>query len=266
MTKTSTWVLLLLLGAAISFSFYWERRQKQREEYEAQEAVRNAAWQAKKNAAQALFNERCKSAGEKIFKTVENVEGIRLTKMFSTESRTTDPAWEAAAFAREAGLGYVDSFLWYEDVRDPPNPLFRGNLTSNQTQNPGYRFVEVSTGDPDKFDRYSLKYDERLKRLRSFKESGYPPTARYSVSVEDLPQHRDLQNWIAGGFIQIRDIQSNEVIAEHRRFAFDPALGSTAGQRQQWLFADTCPIPSTRPFEVRFFADQVIKPSKELSK
>ena len=225
------------------------------------------AYKQKYDAAAAIFKKLCETAGDKIYKTVENVDGIRLTKMFSTEDRTTDPAWEAAAFAKAfAGPDYISSLLWFEEIRSPPDARRRGSLTSTPTPVSGFRFVEVPTSDPGKFDQYSLKYDDEYKRLRPFKEAGRPSSARYSVSIEDLPQHRDLKNWIAGGLIQIRDIQSSEVIAEHRRFAFDPALGSTAGQRQQWLFADACPIPAVRPFEVRFFADQVIKPSKEYSK
>lgn len=229
--------------------------------------ARADAYKVKYDAAAAIFKKLCETAGDKVYRTVENVEGIRLTKMFLPESRTTDPAWEAAAFAHGLiGPSYTSTFLEFEQVRTPPNLLFRGNLNYEPSRIPGYRFVEVPTKDVDKFNRYSLKFDERLKRLGVSKETDQPPAARYSVSVEDLPQYRDIQRWIAGGLIQVRDLKTNEVLAEHRRFAFDPALGSTAGQRQQWLFADTCPTPSVRPFEVRFFVDQVLKPSKELFK
>src|SRR5687768_6779821 len=57
--------------------------------------------------AQAMFAERCKSAGEKIHKTVENVEGVYLLKIrpssinYGDQYRLDDP------YGRDlGGLGY----------------------------------------------------------------------------------------------------------------------------------------------------------------
>lgn len=225
------------------------------------------AFKAKYEVAAAKFKKLCETAGDKIYKTVDNVEGIKLTKMLPEERQTTDPAWKAAAFAHEGqGTSYINSFLLFETHLDSVKQAGGGHLTSQPSPNPGYRFVEVASNQSNQVDKYSLKMDEQRKVLLPYKEPTVASEARYGVSVEDLPEARDPANWIAGGRIQIADLVTNEIIAEHRRFAFDPELGSTAGQRQQWLFADTCPGRSTKPFRTRFIVDQVLKPSKENTK
>lgn len=229
--------------------------------------AKSDAFKARYEVAAAKFKKLCETAGDKIYRTVENVEGIRLVKTLPEERRTTDPMWEAAAFAHEGqGASYITSFLLFETHLDSVKQVGGGHLTSQPSPNPGYKFVEVTLNQSNKVDRYSLKLDEQRKVLLPHKEPSVNPAARYGVSVEDLPETRDPTNWIAGGRIQITDLVTNEIVGEHRRFAFDPGLGSRAGQRQQWLFADPCPERSTKPFRTRFIVDQVLKPIRGDSK
>lgn len=45
-------------------------------------------------AAKAVFDERCKDAGYKIYKTVEDVEGVTLLNVWPEEKRKEDQMWE----------------------------------------------------------------------------------------------------------------------------------------------------------------------------
>ena len=47
-------------------------------------------YRARYQAAKAVFDEQCKQAGEKIYKTVDNVEGIMLLKV--------RPGWDASKY------------------------------------------------------------------------------------------------------------------------------------------------------------------------
>lgn len=226
-----------------------------------------AEFKAKYDVAAAIFNEHCKNAGDKIYKTVENVEGIRLVKFLPEERRTSDPTWEGAAFTSESGREfYIFSFLWYETNLDSIKQSGGGQLVPEQTPVPGFRFVEIPEGNHGKVNRYTYKWEDTRRKFVLHREADVTPAARYAVGIEDLPEIRDSKNWIAGGRIQIIDLKTNELIAEHRRFTFDRRMGSSSGGRQQWLFADHCPKPQFKPFKVRFFVDQVLKPIKENSK
>lgn len=103
--------------------------------------------------AQAMFEARCKTAGEKIHKTVENVEGIYLLKIrpnkinFDDQFRMDDP------YGRDlGGNGYVETFLrgsYRKAVaheHDPPSI--------------GFEFVEaIDLADGKKY-RYTGRIEE----------------------------------------------------------------------------------------------------------
>ncbi len=61
--------------------------------------------------AKALFDEKCKTAGEKIYRTVDNVEGITLLRVPKPyrNAYAYDPMWEEAAMKQSTE--YIISFL-----------------------------------------------------------------------------------------------------------------------------------------------------------
>src|SRR5436305_14419752 len=65
-----------------------------------------------------LYEEKCKTvAGEKIYKKIENVEGIVLLKVRpeAGDREWADRMWPGAAFARESRTDeYITTFLSYE--------------------------------------------------------------------------------------------------------------------------------------------------------
>jgi len=74
-------------------------------------------FQARYNKAKAIFDERCKTAGEKIYHTVEGIEGITLLNVPQeyTHALIEDPMWEGAALPHSGGGdNYIRSFLNWE--------------------------------------------------------------------------------------------------------------------------------------------------------
>ena len=99
--------------------------------------ARQRKMQAKADAQQkeyleskAIFEERCKSAGEKIYQTVENVEGITLLNVpkETPQGARNDPMWEGAVFSWGGPeKEYVREFLYWE-IKDDDDSI--GQLQS----------------------------------------------------------------------------------------------------------------------------------------
>jgi hypothetical protein len=123
-------------------------------------------------AGQRLYDERCKTvAGNKIYRTVPDVDGIVLLKVRHEPppGALDDRDWPGAAFAQERrNNGYIEMFLAYEyafkrsdgiPTRISP-PKERGAiLTELRTDvietHPGYRFVDVQDEQTGQWWRYS---------------------------------------------------------------------------------------------------------------
>ena len=56
----------------------------------ARDQVKADEFKVRYDKAKALFDERCKTAGEKIYRTVENVEGVLLMKVRPEEINFSD--------------------------------------------------------------------------------------------------------------------------------------------------------------------------------
>lgn len=124
-----------LTAAVILMLFVWiipKQFGPSKEEIQAQEE-----WDRKYKEAEAVFNEQCKTAGEKIYRTVDNVEGIMLLKVVpestvSADARSHDPMWKYAALQLES-----------------PNKKFIGSFLSK------YTYVDVA--QDKKIIRYSVR-------------------------------------------------------------------------------------------------------------
>ena len=229
-----------------------------------------AAARAKRDAAVALFNERCKSAGEKIYKTAENVEGILILKIPLGDGKYDDPNWpEAALTGESSGDEYLNNFLFIE-YWHPKNTYQRGERGEIIDPDPvrdgkslkGYKFVEMFDEAGGKHYRYSLNpnfYGVRGEK-RLIKTISNGPVPRYGVTFESIADPEGRKSWIAGAVIKIIDTNTKEVVAEQTRYLFDPGLGSTGGQRSPWGWAGTygqrCGFEKPK---VRYFVDQVAK-------
>lgn len=215
--------------------------------------------------AKALFDERCKTAGEKIYKTVEGVEGVLLLSIRSSETAANraNPNWPDAALPNEAGGDeYIRNFLYWEHNGSPAGS--RGYLNSNRNgaKSNGYNFVEVKSVDGS-FARYQLANPNNPSSTELKRTPIPKPTARYAVDFVNQVEAEDRKQWVAGTTITVTDTKTDDLVAQRQSYSFEPGLGNIAGFRAPWGFAITCP-----PFRgwdsarTRYFVDQILKPKQ----
>lgn len=222
--------------------------------------------------AKALFDERCKTAGEKIYRRVENVDGVLLMNIRQSDRPgiSDNPYWADAGLPQEsAGDQYIRSFLYREyDGSAAGSVLSAGErgflnagVTGMRIMSRGYRYADVRKPNGEIL-RYRLQSHE-TPALVIEKLEGQP--ARYGIDFVNQVNPADRIHWVAGTTITLIDTRTNEVLATRESYSFEPGLGDTTGGRQPWRFAVTCPTASRylpSAYLTRFFADQILKPSQ----
>src|SRR5688500_2297690 len=153
---------------------------------------------------QEYFNHLCKTeAGEFIYKTVENVEGLY---MMRPRDQATDN-YQEHLYALEDPFGYRD---WETEM---PEKIF--------VRPKRYSFFERSlpssgkkTASEGKYVRYS-GFDD--KDPRSMVEE-YPSEhkSRYGYTWRSISRTHDRELGIAGGELIILDLKTNEILAVRR--------------------------------------------------
>ncbi len=228
-----------LTAAVILILFVWiipKQFGPSKEEIQAQEE-----WDRKYKEAEAVFNEQCKTAGEKIYRTVDNVEGIMLLKVVPGDYKTRnsnyyDPMWDNATLQTSEGKEFIAEFLGFYGSKR-------------------YRYVDVLQPNHSDIIRYSGE-DFPLKQSLNPRHP-----ARYAVTFENNIDPKLRRHWVAGATIQIIDRQTDEVIAEKTIYAFEKGLGGTGGARMPWAFAVRC---ANQEFSDRYpiisFLTKVVKP------
>lgn len=242
----------------------------------------DAAYREKLAKAQAIFAERCKTAGVVIHRTVKDVEGIELKKIRPKlefgDKRYFDPMFEGAAMAGEAaGEDYIRQML-FSEFRSQTDPARRGSLnppgfSAGPNATPvtsGYRFVEHLDLETGKRLRFTLPkqvppnggWGVELAELPIVK-----PEAQFTLDFEDLVDPADRALWIAGTRIKVLDNRTGEVLAMLTRYVFDAGFGVSSTGRWPWQHADTnsqrCPSEShTKGYVTRFFVDTVLIPKQ----
>ena len=227
-----------LTTAVILLLFVWiipKQFGPSKEEIQAQEE-----WDRKYKEAEAMFNEQCKTAGEKIYRTVDNVEGIMLLKVVpestvGEDTKTRDPMWDNAALQTSEGVNFIARFLGF----------FGGGK---------YRYVDVLQPNHSDIIRYSGK-DFPLNQTLNPR-----PPARYAVTFENNVDPKLRRHWVAGATIRIIDRQTDELIAEKTTYAFEKGLGGTGGARMPWAFAISCENKEIFPSKLPTFVTSVLKP------
>lgn len=234
-------------------------------------------------AGKAYFEEKCKTvAGEKIYRTVADVEGVLLMKVRPERSETElqDPMWPGAAFAIESYTdSYIKSFLGYENAAGnfdgSPGVITkeeRGSIapTKHAGGRPGYRYVDLMdtkvgqrvrvTQQSDEPWQYDKKYLKGYIRYFLDKTPTTEPAPRYGVTYEDhvIPTERAIG--VASSTVKVIDLNTTEVLGEMIRYAYRPR-----GLRlTEWLTANKCPSHYVGSDQAtRKFVDQVLKPKAE---
>lgn len=212
--------------------------------------------------AEAMFQERCKSAGERIVRTVENVEGIFLIKLrpnginYGDQFRMDDP------YGRDlSGNGYVETF-----IRGSYQANTRGSSAPGSPQRVGYHYVDaIDTTDGRRYrytggvkvvgkqDATTFNNQVELKRNPNYDLNIYAfvlekalaagELPQYGVTYDDISTHEEREYWIAGSSLKVIDLKTNEVIAERIGYMMDRGQGNNSGGRSPWLLAadNACP-------------------------
>jgi hypothetical protein len=218
--------------------------------------------------AKALFDERCKTAGEKIYRTVEGVEGVLLEnpRRRITNRDRADRDWLGAGFPRVAGGSYyIADFLYYHKPPTGENARSLGWVKGGIN---GYSFVDVR--EPE--GRYRYRYSSNIQSVVNedpidaymTRERASGDMPRYVIAYESVEDPDGRSNWIAGAKISVIDRHTQELLAELVGYAFEKGLGNTDGERSPWAFATQCPIAKYgMSTQVRSFVERVIKPKQE---
>ncbi|MFY8041629.1 MAG: hypothetical protein ACOVOD_01765 [Rhodoferax sp.] len=205
--------------------------------------------QQKLNVAMARFDERCKTAGEKIYRTVENVEGIvwmtwRPSLPLDDQFTKNDPYGHNCS-----GLSCIGALLIDERMVEFEPSRWRPSHARL------YHYVDSIEPGTSSYSRYT--------KAGVGKDLSQTPLAgavsRYGVNWQDISTPEDRNFWIAGGKMQIFDLTTNEVIAERVGYVIDRGQGSKSGFRSPWSFAKDTACPSLREHNVSFVT-RVLKP------
>lgn len=272
--KWSVRVLLMavvLLGTPVPFVLpLWKSIQKDKAEH--------AAYQARYQPAYALFKKLCADAGDKIYRTAENVEGVRLLKVIDKKSwdvtvESGNPGsimWEYAAILG-ARIGktdpgdperYIKTFMEYNDEAHLHN---RGAPTRGSH----YDYVDVLQPDGS-IVRYSggpfanVPGQEHPPTLRKHPRPPKHP-ARYGVTFENNVDPALRRQGIAGTTIRVIDLKTNELMGERTTYVFDSSFGN-APYDNGWLRAERCTdkhAEKTRQHKIRYFVERVLKPKSQ---
>lgn len=244
------WVLIVLgVGSILPIKSY--------QQYEEQKQMGEARKQQYAKA-KALFDERCKTAGEKIYKTIDNVDGIKIIRDKYVGSdvpmqfRLNNPYGGACDGDSCIAMYLIDTSMVpvNGDVRS-------GRYEQNKKRI--YQFVEVGEGESSELRRYTKLNSSSPLEVQSVLQG----KARYGVILSDVSTPEDRSLWIAGGSIKVIDLMTREVLAERTGYLLDPGQGSTDGQRSPWDWArvhgNACPSIAQHN---QVFVEKVIRPVK----
>jgi hypothetical protein len=228
--------------------------------------------------AEEMFQERCKKAGEKIYKIIDNVDGIFLMKLRPEKHNFSDQFALDDPYGRDLGGkdGYIESF-----IRGEYNATHTGIPMLGSPPRIGYHYVEANDPKDGKRYRYTGHIEEPWQTNKAYLK-GYTrfvldrspasgPKPRYGVTYDDISTHEEREYWIAGSSLKIIDLQTNEVLAERIGYMMDQGQGNTSGERSPWLLAADHACPSFAPrhgasaqaYQALDLAEKTLKPKQD---
>ena len=214
---------------------------------ERENAEKAAEWRKRYEPAKARFDQLCQNAGEKIYRTADNVDGILLLKVRGDDEKyqsnrynpRKDQMWEDAAVESESKREeYVASFL----------PYF---------SHVHYDHVDVLQKDGS-IIRYSGNWHIYDKPFNQETNPAHP--ARYAVTYENDVSWENRKHWIAGTTIKIIDTKTNTLMAEKTMYVFVPGLGYSKFEQNPnpWGRGDRCPKEDSYQLQAVSFARKVL--------
>ncbi|EEV89483.1 Uncharacterised protein [Cardiobacterium hominis] len=270
--------LALLVAFAWAYIASSDDRARQREMQAKADARQKEYLESK-----AIFEERCKSAGEKIYQTVENVEGITLLNVpeDSPQSSYNDPMWENAALPWSGTEEeYIKKFLFWEIRYDnnsmidlqtvDPRPSAREtqirlwghptNMSEHEKAYRGYRYADAQQKDKH-FLRYRFPDDKDRKDKETLLVQAIERPSRYALEYKPIVDPADRKHWIAGLTVNIYDLQTNTLMATKTWYALNPSQGH-AYQTWEWSRLENCPAGEADITYIRYFLNRVIQPKQ----
>ena len=255
--KNRLWVGLLI-AVAVPYSCISPLvRELKRDQQKA--AEKEAEWRKRYEPAKARFDQLCQNAGEKIYRTADNVDGILLLKVRGDDEKyqsnrynpRKDQMWEDAAV--EGGptrKSYIASFL----------PYYMRNIHAYLNSD-GYHYVDVLQKD-NSIVRYSGDWQITSDQPFHTELSPVHP-ARYAVTYENDISWENRKHWVAGTTLKVIDTKTNELMAEKTMYVFVPELGYSKFEQNPnpWGRGERCPQEFGTHIEAANFVNKVIKPS-----
>ena len=242
--------LIVLFVFLVIPYFLQKERDAQRQQELQQARAERAAWRKQYyEPAKARFDQLCQNAGEKIYRTADNVDGILLLKVRGDDEKyqsnrynpRKDQMWEDAAIESEAaGENYIERFL----PRLSMEP---------------YDFADVIQKDGSVI-RYSMRRKEHSWIMD--KQPNPHSRARYAVTYENDISWENRKHWIAGTTIKIIDTKTNELMAEKTMYAFVPELGYSKFEQNPnpWGRGMRCPDENSYEQKTVIFVSKVLIP------
>jgi len=180
------------------------------------------------------FQHLCKTyAGEFIYKTVDNVAGIRQLRLREPASSykfehlyaMEDPYGHDQEEAEEPGFQFVGA-PWLYEFFERPLPATRRGPRNKQ-------FWDASMFAAPPKDATVERYFGHNGKRNSLKlEFDTQPKARYAFTWRGIMRPADRELGIAGGELIVLDTETNEVMGVRRGFAF---------YRGSWAVTPLCP-------------------------
>ena len=233
--RASRWFLTSLLWFLIATSVF------------AQTPGTKESPQERLAKAEAMFQERCKTAGERIVRTVGNVDGVLLMKIrpkgtnYASQFQLDDPYGHDSTEDE-----YIKSFLYGRNDNgflSLPDKAIRRGYYYVEAVGPGdgkrYRY----TGRIDEPWKYDSSYSNTYKRFVLDKVPAKGEGPRYGVTYDDISTREEREYWIAGSSLKVIDLELNEIIAERIGYMMDRGQGNRSGGRSPWLLAASHACP-----------------------
>ena len=192
--------------------------------------------------SRAVFEELCKTAGEKIYRTADNVEGVTLLKVWDRESaHSEEKLWKYAGLPEQYG-----KFL-PEDQNHPY--ILQGRYSYVDVKQKNGTFLRYTLGD---------NLNQNYRMISNFTKS----PARYAVTFENPVVPEEREHWIAHTRATVIDLQNNTVMATKDWYSFESQQGY--GSYTMWTTAATCPeLGVSTGDPIRLFIGDVLKPKPE---
>lgn len=212
---------------------------------------RSYEFEERQSKAREIFAIRCKAAGEKIHRVIENVDAVALLKirpkrMSSKQYEMFDP------YGRDVGgEGYISSFLK------------EGKSAGSSAS--GFMYVDVSGSDGDsvQYELISKNSPAGIPYKLLQPKKNRKQKANFGVTYEDISLKEDRDYWIAGGALRVIDLRDRSIVAERVGYIWDPAMGKRSGGRNPWEGVVSCSNEDDRKYghNARFVM-RALKPSR----